>query len=77
MPGKQAVVDIINTLVPTHMEIDAGTIIPGMVLDTLTGQSPLYRLNEFFKNQDTELLPGKKIDPLKFSDYAGGRQCLR
>ena len=37
---KTGVVDIINTLVSTHMEIDAGTIIPGMVLDTLTGQSP-------------------------------------
>jgi len=46
-------------------------------IDILTGRSPLYRLNEFFKNQDTELLPGGKIDLLKFSDYAGGRQCIR
>jgi transposase len=70
---RTGVVDIINTLVPTHMEVDAGTVILGMVLDTLTGRSPLYRLNEFFKNQDTELLLGKEIDPLKFSDYTVGR----
>lgn len=67
------VTDVINTLVPTQMEVDAGTIILGMVLDTLTGRSPLYRLDEFFEDQDTELLLGKKTDPLKFSDYTVGR----
>jgi len=67
------VVDVINTLVPTEMEIDAGTVILGMVLDTLTGRSPLYRLDDFFEHQDTELILGKKTDPLKFSDYTVGR----
>lgn len=70
---KIGVVEIINTLVPTQMEIDAGTVILGMVLDTLTGRNPLYRLNKYFENQDTQLLLGKKIDPLKFSDYTVGR----
>jgi transposase len=67
------VVDVINTLVPTEMEIDAGTTILGMILDTLTGRSPLYRLDEFFEHQDTELILGKKTDPSKFSDYTVGR----
>lgn len=67
------VLDIINTLVPTEMAIDAGTVILGMILDTLTGRSPLYRLEEFFDHQDTELLLGKKTDPLQFSDYTVGR----
>ena len=67
------VLNIINTLVPTEMAIDAGTVILGMVLDTLTGRSPLYRLEEFFEHQDTELLLGKKTDPLQFSDYTVGR----
>ena len=67
------VLDIINTLVPTEMAIDAGTVILGMILDTLTGRSPLYRLEEFFEHQDTELLLGKKTDPLQFSDYTVGR----
>jgi transposase len=70
---KIGVTDVINTLVPNQMEVDAGTIILGMVLDTLTGRSPLYRLDEFFKNQDTELLLGKKTDPSKFSDHTVGR----
>ena len=71
--NKIGVVELINTLVPTQMEIDAGTVILGMVLDTLTGRNPLYRLNMYFENQDTQLLLGKKIDPLKFSDYTVGR----
>ena len=60
-------------MVPTEMAIDAGTVILGMILDTLTGRSPLYRLEEFFEHQDTELLLGKKTDPLLFSDYTVGR----
>lgn len=70
---KIGLVDVIDTAVPTQMEVDAGTVILGMVLDTLTGRSPLYRLDEFFEDQDTELLLGKKTEPLKFSDYTVGR----
>lgn len=70
---KIGVVDVINTLITTQMAIDPGTVILGMILDTLTGRSPLYRLDEFFENQDTELLLGKEIDPLLFSDYTVGR----
>jgi len=38
--------DIINTMVPTEMAIDAGTVILGMILDTLTGRSSLYMMEE-------------------------------
>jgi hypothetical protein len=47
-------VPIINRLVPSEMEIDPGTIFLGMVLDTLSGRSPLYRLDEFFESQDRD-----------------------
>ena len=52
-------VGLINHYVPTEMEVDAGTVVLGLVLDTLSGRSPLYRLAEFFAHQDTELLLGK------------------
>jgi len=52
-------VSLINPYVPTEMEVDAGTVVLGLVLDTLRGRSPLYRLEEFFAHQDTELLLGK------------------
>ena len=36
-------VSLINHYVPTEMNVDAGTIVLGLVLDTLSGRSPLYR----------------------------------
>ena len=40
---KMGLVEVINQVVPTEMAIDPGTIVLGMVLDTLRGRSPLYR----------------------------------
>jgi hypothetical protein len=34
-----------------------------MVLDSLSGRTPLYRLKDFFQGKDTELLLGTEIDP--------------
>ena len=70
---KIGLVDIINELVPSKMDVDPGTIFLGMVMDTLSGRTPLYRLDEFFKDQDTELLLGKRINPAVFNDYNVGR----
>jgi transposase len=43
------------------------------VLDTLTGRSPLYRLEEFFEGRDTELLLGKRVGSSAFNDDTVGR----
>ena len=53
--------ETVNRVVPTQMEVDVGTIVQAMVLDTLSGRSPLYRLADFFKHQDTELLLGRHL----------------
>jgi transposase len=66
-------VSLINHYVPTAMDVDAGTVVLGLVLDTLSGRSPLYRLEEFFAHQDTELLLGKAIPPHAFTDDTVGR----
>jgi transposase len=66
-------VSLINHYVPTAMEVDAGTVVLGLVLDTLSGRSPLYRLEEFFAHQDTELLLGKALPPQAFTDDTVGR----
>jgi transposase len=66
-------VSLINHYVPTEMNVDAGTIVLGLVLDTLSGRSPLYRLEEFFAHQDTELLLGKALPPHTFNDDTVGR----
>jgi transposase len=66
-------VSLINHYVPTEMDVDAGTVVLGLVLDTLNGRSPLYRLEECFAHQDTELLLGKALSPQAFTDDTVGR----
>ena len=66
-------VSLINHYVPTEMEVDAGTVVLGLVFETLRGRSPLYRLEEFFAHQDTELLLGKTIPARAFTDDTVGR----
>jgi transposase len=66
-------VHLINHYVPTEMEVDAGTVVLALVLDTLSGRSPLYRLEEFFAQQDTALLLGKTVPPQALNDDTAGR----
>ena len=66
-------VSLINHYVPTAMGVDAGTVVLAMVLDTLSGRSPLYRLEEFFAQQDTALLFGKAVPPQALNDDTAGR----
>jgi transposase len=66
-------VSLMNHYVPTEMEVDAGTVVLALVLDTLSGRSPLYRLEEFFAQQDTALLLGKALPPQALNDDTVGR----
>ncbi|MFW6113681.1 MAG: IS1634 family transposase, partial [Actinomycetota bacterium] len=44
-----------------------------MVLDTLSGRSPIYRLAKFASSVDTGLLLGKEVSPSAFNDTTVGR----
>ena len=66
-------IDVIDRIVPNEMEVSVGTIVQGMVLDTLSGRSPLYRLEEFFEHQDTQLLLGQEVDSTSFNDTTVAR----
>ena len=70
---KIGLVETIDRLVDTQMELSPGYAMLGMVLDTLSGRTPLYRLAEFFEEKDTELLLGAPIDPERFCDTNLGR----
>jgi hypothetical protein len=74
---KLGLVEAINQLVPPEMAIDPGTIVLGMILDTLSGRSPLYRLAAFFTHQDTALLLGKAVLPEALQDDTVGRVLER
>jgi len=43
-----------------------------MVLDTLSGRSPLYRLERFARSVDTGLLLGRRIPAVAFNDTTLG-----
>ena len=58
-------VETANRLVPTQMGVKPGIIVLGLVLDTLTGRSPVYRLVEFYEGRDTELLLGGVFQPMR------------
>jgi hypothetical protein len=45
---KIGLVEVVNQLVPTEMAVDLGTVVLGLILDTLSGRSPLYRLQDLF-----------------------------
>ena len=66
-------IDVIDRIVPNEMEVSVGTIVQGMVLDTLSGRSPLYRLEEFFEHQDAQLLLGQEVDSTSFNDTTVAR----
>ena len=61
-------VESINRVVPTEMDVDVGTTVLAMVLDTLSGRNPLYRLADFFRYQDADYLLGKKLSASAFND---------
>jgi len=66
-------VNTINRLVPTKMEIDPGTLVLAMVLDAVSGRHPLYRIDSFYRNKDIELLLGRSVAIEKLTDDNFGR----
>jgi len=71
--GRMGLAAVINAAAPTEMAVDLGSVVKLMVLDTLSGRSPLYRLERFAGSVDTELLLGKQVSPGAFNDTTLGR----
>ena len=70
---KIRLVETFDAMVDSRMEISPGVTVLAMVLDTLSGRTPLYRLEEFFQEKDTELIIGEDVQPELFCDYNVGR----
>jgi len=66
-------VETINHMVDTEMDLQPGPVVLGMVLDTLSGRSPLYRLQNFLEEKDIELLIGEDVALEQFTDHNIGR----
>ena len=70
---RLGLVEMVNSLVPTQMEVEPGVIALGLVLDTLSGRSPLYHLQTAFEDCDRGLLFGQELPAEYFSDENVGR----
>jgi transposase len=64
---------VVNAAAPTEMAVDLGSVVTLMILDTLSGRSPLYRLERFAAAVDTELLLGREVSASAFNDTTLGR----
>lgn len=61
-------VELVDRMVPTQMQLRPGHVVQAMVLDVLSGRTPLYRIEEFLVDQDVELLLGEYVPPHMFND---------
>lgn len=70
---RLGLVELVNEMVPSEMALRPGIVVQAMVLDTLSGRSPLYRIKDFMADQDVELLLGEEVEAGAFSDINVGR----
>ncbi|MBN2383464.1 DUF4277 domain-containing protein, partial [bacterium] len=70
---KLGLVEEIDSRIKGEMEISPSRVVLAMILDALSGRSPLFRLHEFFEGKDTELLLGEQIEPSQLNDWTLGR----
>lgn len=63
---------LINRPCPSEREFEPGLTAMVMIVDTLSGQSPLYHLESFFECQDTEVLRGERVEASLFNDDNAG-----
>ena len=65
--------ETVDRMVPSQMQLRPGLAVQTMVLDVLSGRSPLYRVQEFMAEQDVELLLGEHVPAEMFNDTNLGR----
>lgn len=58
---KIGVSALVDSKIDSPQNIRSGQVVAAMVMDTLAGRSPLYKLHEFFIGQDLELLFGSEL----------------
>ena len=61
-------VELVDRLVPSQMALRPGLVVQALVLDTLSGRTPLYRVEQFLAGQDVELLLGEAVAAHAFND---------
>jgi len=70
---RMGLVETINQCIPSEMDVPPGEFVLLMVLDTLSGRSPLYLLSQFAATLDLEFLLGQPFRPEQFHDDSAGQ----
>ena len=70
---KIKLVETLDTMVDSEMELSPGVAILAWCWTPLSGRTPLYRMEEFFQEKDTELMLGLRCQAELFCDYNIGR----
>jgi hypothetical protein len=60
---RLGLVEIVNRLVPVEMEVEPGLIVLGLVLDTLSGRSPLYHLESAYHRLKLRVIEQPRYAP--------------
>ena len=60
--------ELVDRMVPSQMALRPGLVVQALVLDTLSGRTPLYRVEQFLVGQDVELLLGEAVAARAFND---------
>jgi transposase len=71
--SRMGFVEIVDKALTCGMRVSPGTILLGLVMNVLSGRSPLYRVEEFFRTRDVTLLLGSEITAEMLNDDAIGR----
>jgi transposase len=71
--SRMGFVEIVDKALACDMRVGPGTILLALVMNVLSGRSPLYRVEEFFRTRDVALLLGHEISAEMLNDDAIGR----
>jgi hypothetical protein len=65
---RLGLIGLVDWMVPTQMALRPGLVVQAMVLDVLSGRTPLYRVEQFLAGQDVKLLLGETVAAHAFND---------
>jgi transposase len=71
--SRMRFVEIVDEVLACDMRVSPGRILLALVMNVLSGRSPLYRVEEFFRTRDVALLLGSEITAEMLNDDAIGR----
>ena len=71
--NRMGLVETLDSALVCGMKISPGKVLLGLVMNVLCGRSPLYRVEEFFRMRDVEVLLGEGIRADQLGDDTLGR----